>query len=162
MALTLVANYSKKVGLPNFSSHSFSISCTKEITSIDHVEEESTELYSILQHAVDSQLENVGYMPEQGGSTRKEVPVNRITTNAVRTNGNGSSWRCSEKQEALLKKLLNDQDVEQVAEQMFGQPVSELNKLQASGLIQRLLNDTNKKPSKGKTGDGRHLSGGVR
>jgi hypothetical protein len=139
MALTLVANYSKKVGLPNFSSHSFSISCTKEITSIDHVEEESTELYSILQHAVDSQLENVGYMPEQGGSTR--VPTNRITTNGVRNDRPGSSWQCTEKQETLLKKLLKDRNLEQMAEEMFNQPVSSLNKMQASALIRRVLRE---------------------
>ena len=152
MALTLVANYSKKVGLPNFSSHSFSISCTKEITSIDHVEEESTELYSILQHAVDTQLENVGYMPEQGGSTHKEVPTNRITTNGVRNDRPGSSWQCTEKQETLLKKLVNDHNLEQMAEEMFNQPVSSLNKLQASALIRRILGEHTSKVKNGSTG----------
>lgn len=163
MALTLVANYSKKVGLPNFSSHSFSISCTKEITSIDHVEEESTELYSILQHAVDTQLANVGYMPETNGSASRQAPTNHLKINGAHSNGAGSGWRCSEKQEALLRKLLCDHNLEEVAEQianeMFGQPVSALNKLQASSLIKRLLEEYANNP---RTKHGNLVPGGSR
>lgn len=164
MALTLVANYSKKVGLPNFSSHSFSVSCTKEIRSMDTVEEESTELYSILQNAVDSQLAKVGYMPETNGSAGRQAPVNLSKTAGAHSNGTGSTWRCSEKQEALLKKLLCDHGLEEIAEQiadeMFGQPVSALNKLQASSLIKTLLEGYANKPRRN-NGNGTLVAGGV-
>jgi hypothetical protein len=164
MALTLVANYSKKVGLPNFSSHSFSVSCTKEIRSMDTVEEESTELYSILQNAVDSQLAKVGYMLETNGSAGPQSSANHLKTNQAHRNGAGSTWRCSEKQEALLKKLLCDHNLEeiakQIADEMFGQPVSALNKLQASSLIKRLLEEYANNPRRN-NGNGTLVAGGL-
>ena len=165
MALNLVANYTKKIGLPNFSSHSFSISCTKEITSIDHVEDESTELYSILQHAVDTQLAKVGYTPETNGSAGRQAPTNHLKINGAHSNGAGSSWRCSEKQEALLRKLLCDHDLEEIAEQIanetFGQPVGALNKSQASVLIKTLLEEYANNP-RSKNGNGTLVAGGSR
>jgi hypothetical protein len=40
MAIKLSANYSKKLGLPNYSSHSFSASVEVELTDISQVEQE--------------------------------------------------------------------------------------------------------------------------
>ena len=62
----------------------------------------------------------------------------------------------------LILKLIADHNLEEVAEEMsqemFGCSPEGLNKLQASGLIQRILEEhASKKPSKGK-----YVNGGVR
>ena len=51
---------------------------------------------------------------------------------------------CSDKQKELILKLveqhkLDKQEVEALAKEMFGLPVKTLNRLQASGLIEELL-----------------------
>jgi hypothetical protein len=94
-------------------------------------------------------------------------PINRLKTNGIKTNGNGGGWHCSDKQRELILKLINDHNLEEVAEEMsqemFGASPKDLNKLQASGLIQRILEEfASKKPSKGKNGNGRYVNGGVR
>jgi hypothetical protein len=169
MALKLVANYSKRLGLPGYSSHQFSVSCETEITNVDDVRQESERLYATLQESVDEQIKTTGFVPDadygnnESGSIK---PVNRISSNGIKSNGNGA-WQCSEKQRELIQKLITDHGLQavagQMAEEMFGQPVSELNKLQASGLIQRILEDhASKKSVKGKNGNGKYVSGGVR
>ena len=59
---------------------------------------------------------------------------------------------CSEKQKELILKLveqhrLDKQEVEALAKEMFGLPVKTLNRLQASGLIEELL-ERHGKPAK--------------
>ena len=44
MALVIEANYSKKVGLPGYSSHQFSLTLKAEITDINQVPAESARL----------------------------------------------------------------------------------------------------------------------
>jgi hypothetical protein len=56
MALKLIANYSKRLGLPGYSSHQFSVSVETEITNVDDVREESARLYDTLQQSVDEQI----------------------------------------------------------------------------------------------------------
>ena len=46
MALQIEANYSKKIGLPGYSSHQFSITLKAELTDISQVEAEFTPLRS--------------------------------------------------------------------------------------------------------------------
>jgi len=46
MALTIEANYSKKVGLPGYSSHQFSLSLKAEITDLNQVPAEAARLVS--------------------------------------------------------------------------------------------------------------------
>ena len=55
MALKLIANYSKRLGLPGYSSHQFSVCVETEISSIDDVAGESSRLYQTLQQSVDEQ-----------------------------------------------------------------------------------------------------------
>jgi hypothetical protein len=49
MAIKLSAAYSKKAGLPGYSSHSFSVSIETELQNLDNVREESARLYESLQ-----------------------------------------------------------------------------------------------------------------
>jgi hypothetical protein len=169
MALKLIANYSKRLGLPGFSSHQFSVSVETEIINVEDVAAESTHLYETLQRSVDEQIQQTGFVPDAdyGSSGNGPQPVNRIKANGIKTNGNGEGWHCSDKQRGLILKLIADHNLEEVAEEMsqemFGASPKDLNKLQASGLIQRILEEhANKKPSKGKNGNGRYVNGGVR
>ncbi len=66
MAVKLSANYSKKLGLPAYSSHSFSASVEIELTDLSQVEAECRNLYDLLQRSVDQQIQQVGFVPEPG------------------------------------------------------------------------------------------------
>jgi hypothetical protein len=167
--IKLITNYSKRLGLPGFSSHQFSVSVETEIINVEDVAAESTHLYETLQRSVDEQIQQTGFVPDAdyGNNGNGHQPVNRIKTNGTKTNGNGDGWHCSDKQRELILKLINDHNLEEVAEEMsqemFGAPPKDLNKLQASGLIQRILEEfASKKSSKGKNGNGRYVNGGVR
>ena len=48
MAIKLSANYSKKLGLPQYSSHSFSASVEVELSDITQAEAEVQRLYELL------------------------------------------------------------------------------------------------------------------
>ena len=108
------------------------------------VEAQSARLYALLQQSVDQQIQQVGFLPESNtyGSDY-----------SAHANGDGhpsvqpklsDTWVCSDKQKALVLSLveqhgLDKQDVEALAKEMFGLPVKTLNRLQASGLIEELL-----------------------
>src|SRR6185369_11084470 len=66
--ITLEANYSKKIGLPQYSSHQFSITLRSEITDLSKVQDESARLYDELQHAVDTSIQQVGFLPGENGN----------------------------------------------------------------------------------------------
>ena len=55
MAVILAITYQKKLGLPNFSSHSCSVSLTVEIPDVSAAAQESSRLYELLQAAVDAE-----------------------------------------------------------------------------------------------------------
>jgi hypothetical protein len=54
--IILEANYSKKIGLPGYSSHQFSVSLKTELAEVTQVQAESTRLYALLQQSVDHSL----------------------------------------------------------------------------------------------------------
>ena len=54
MAIKLIANYSKRLGLPGYSSHQFEVSIETEITHTSELASETERLYGSLQAAVDS------------------------------------------------------------------------------------------------------------
>jgi hypothetical protein len=148
MAITLEANYAKKLGLPNYSSHQYSVTIRTELTHLAQVEAESARLYRVLQDAVDREIQEVGFMPDAStyGMNRpngdQQLP-NGNDHPPVTGNGN-SSWRCSEKQQTLIEKIVQEHHidkraVESLAVEMFGVGVKQLDKLQASGLIDELL-----------------------
>ena len=64
MAIILEAAYSKKLGLPNYSSHSYVVSIRTELSDLAQVEAESARLYALLQRSVDSQIKQVGFLPD--------------------------------------------------------------------------------------------------
>ena len=141
MSLTLEANYSKKIGLPGYSSHQYSLTLKTELNNINQVEAESARLHQTLQTAVDRELQKVGFLPS--GTNGNGQP------NGNQPNGNGrsESWACSDKQRDLIIKItdehkLDKSKVEQLANDRFGKGVKQLNKLEASGLIEELLEQT--------------------
>jgi hypothetical protein len=152
MALKLIANYSKRLGLPGYSSHQFAVTVETEITNINEVAAESALLYDTLQSSVDEQIQRTGFVPEEGYGISEQGARNGHTsrTNGTNgnghTNGNGEAWTCSDKQRDLIRKLVDEHNldkgqVDDTSRDMFGVGVKELNKLQASGLIERILDE---------------------
>jgi hypothetical protein len=137
--ITLECNYSKKLGLPQYSSHQFSITLRTEIADLTQVQAESSRLYKLLQEGVDTSIKEIGYLPSANGNGNGQ----RSNTNG-NGNGNGhgdsSAWNCSDKQKNLIEKIVRDnrldkKQVETLAQDRFGKGVRALNKLEASGLI---------------------------
>jgi hypothetical protein len=137
MALTLEANYSKKIGLPGYSSHQYSLTLKTELSDLSQAEAESARLHQTLQTSVDRELQKVGFLPANGNG---------------HTNGNGNgqakgktdAWACSDKQRELIIKITEEHKldktmVDNLAIERFGHGVKQLNKLEASGLIDELL-----------------------
>ncbi len=156
MALKLIANYSKRLGLPGYSSHQFSVCVETEISNIDEVSSESSRLYQRLQQSVDKEIQHTGFVPDKeygGASSHPNGNGNGNGHSPCSDNGNsnghganGDAWMCSDKQRELILKLVDEHhldkgQVDDTSHEMFGIGVRELNKLQASGLIDRILDD---------------------
>jgi hypothetical protein len=149
--LTLECNYSKKIGLPGYSSHQFMVTLRTEITDLSAVQTESDRLYGLLQTAVDTSLQKVGYLPEPAPKNGNGNGNGNVTP---RSNGNSDHWGCSDKQRELILKItdehrLDKNAVEQLAQDRFGKGVKALNKLEMSGLLDELLEQTGQKNGKG-------------
>lgn len=152
MAITLEGNYSKKLGLPGYSSHQYSITIRTELTDLRQVAEESARLYALLQTCVDREIQQTGWLPGAGSGNG---PANGHANGHA--NGTphpsapppvpvpaGETWNCTDKQRALILKLVDDhrldkQAVEGLARERFGKGVRQVNRLEASGLIDELL-----------------------
>lgn len=94
-------------------------------------------LHQTLQTSVDRELQKVGFLPTG-------------TNGSGSSNGNGHSigksegWACSDKQRELIVKITEEHKldktmVDNLAIERFGHGVKQLNKLEASGLIDELL-----------------------
>ena len=158
MAIILEVAYSKKLGLPNYSSHSYVVSIRTELSDLNQVEAESARLYDLLQQSVDKEIQQVGFLPDSttygmhgAEGSHQQSPQqpsangngDHLTDHPVHEQS-GDHWVCSDKQKELILKLveqhnLDKQEVETLAKEMFGLPVKTLNRLQASGLIEELL-----------------------
>ena len=147
MAVTLSTNYSKKLGLPGYSSHAFSASVEIEINDVNQVATETARLYGLLQASVDNQIQQTGYLPGNGGHP---------STNGARngsSNGNGSGaargsqapvWSCTPKQRELILKIIRENDLDEpraeaISQQLLGKALAELSKSEASQLIDELF-----------------------
>lgn len=150
MPIIIEANYAKKVGLPSFSSHQFAVTLRTELTDLSQLEKVNAELYARLQQAVDSQIVNIGFMPGAENSSPGKSPPTPLPPQPSRDNspapGNSTdeAWRCSDKQRDLILRLVEEHSLEKsvvddLARQRFGVGVKQLNKLQASGLIDELI-----------------------
>ena len=145
--IVLQVDYAKKLGLPGYSSHQYSVSIRTELTDLNQVASESSRLYGLLQDAVDHEIQQVGFIPDPATYGNTTNGTNGHHANGRNGNGNGESaapWRCSEKQCELIQKIvrennLDKSEVEAMAREMFGTGVRQLDKLQASGLIDELL-----------------------
>ena len=150
--LIIEANYSKKLGLPGYSSHQYSLTLRAEISDVSQVSAKSQELHSLMQDCVDREIQQTGFLPGLNANGNGHANGH--------TNGNGhhrqvspvadAPWKCSPKQKELIIKLtdenhLDKNGVEQLAQERFSKGVKELNKLEASGLIEELIE---KYPSK--------------
>jgi hypothetical protein len=167
--ITLEANYSKKIGLPGYSSHQFSVTLKSELADVSQAEQESARLYEVLQQSVDNNIQQIGYLPTQTSNGNGNGHSNgngngthtSPTNNNGHTNGNGlrkfngnrsvrssvaenDGWKCSDKQRDLILKITDEHkldkvQVDQLAQDRFGKGVKQLNKLEASALIEELL-----------------------
>ena len=138
MAVQLNATYSKKLGLPQYSSHSFSVSVQTEVTDLTNVPGECERLYSRLQESVDQEIQKTGWLPNSSSPS----PANNGSHTSPNTNP--GPWNCSEKQRNLILDIveqnsLDRHQIDGLARERFGKGVRELNKLEASGLIDELL-----------------------
>ena len=144
--ITLECNYGKKLGLPQYSSHQFAITLRTELADVNQVQAESARLYKLLQEGVDTSIKEIGYLPSNGNGNGHR---------ATNGNGNGSNghsqdngtWNCSDKQKQLILKITEEHKLEkakgeELAQDRFGKGVKALNKLEASGLIEELLEET--------------------
>ena len=148
--LIIEANYSKKLGLPGYSSHQYSVTLRAEISDLSQVSAKSQELHQLMQSCVDREIQQTGFLPGE------VVPVLHVNGNGHQNgNGNGNGhhkpqddkWACSDKQRDLILKItdenkLDKSKVESLAQDRFGKGVRLLNKLEASGLIEELLEQT--------------------
>ena len=129
MAVKLITSYAKRLGLPGYSSHQFLVSVETELQSLDNVRQESARLYESLQKVVDQQIQKTGFVPPDGYGMDAEKT---------------GTWSCSKKQRDLIEKIvaennLDQTEIDQLATGMFGLRLQQLNKLQASGFIDELL-----------------------
>jgi hypothetical protein len=143
MALTLEANYSKKIGLPGYSSHQYSLTLKTELSDISQAEAESARLHQTLQTSVDRELQKVGFLPT-GTNGNGSSTVTATDRGNGHANGKSDVWACSEKQRDLIIKFTEEHKldktmVDNLAIERFGHGVKQLNKLEASGLIDELL-----------------------
>lgn len=187
MAIKMISNYSKKLGLPGFSSHLFSVSIETELVTTADIPAETERIYQLLQTNVDKQIETVGFVPpydygmepaaEANGtnpapngsangpasasalaaviaaaiaSASNQANANPAPNGNDANGGNGANWqrgpawKCSDKQRDLILKLVEEHQldkagVEALAIDRFGKGVRILNKIEASGLIDELL-----------------------
>jgi hypothetical protein len=150
--ITLERNHSKKLGLPGYSSHQFSITLRTEIADLNQVQAESARLYKLLQESVDTSIKITGYLPTNGNGNSQR---------GRNGNGNGQpqadngAWNCSGKQKDLILKIVEEHKldkakVEELAQDRFGKTVKALNKLEASGQIEELLEQTGQSKGNGR------------
>ncbi|HEV7403989.1 MAG TPA: hypothetical protein VGO11_13710, partial [Chthoniobacteraceae bacterium] len=130
-------------------------------------------LYRQLQESVDNEMQNYGFVPPDGYGMAPEsdrAPRNGAAANGHSGPGNGSNgatgggngyhrpapqsdrWNCTEGQKGLVIRLVHEHqldknEVEAMAQQLFGCGVTEMDKMQASQLIEDLLEKVAKKPT---------------
>lgn len=168
MAVKLIANYSKRLGLPGYSSHQFSVSVETELNTTDDIAHEAERLYNNLQTNVDGQIRQTGFVPphdygmEPASSTQE---ANAPAPGNVLPIARHGDWQCSPKQQELILRLveennLDKNDIEQIAVRRYRKGVPRLNKLEASGLIDTIFTSLLAESGKGK--NKAHRKGGQR
>ena len=116
MAVIIEMAYGKKLGLPEYSSHNFNVSLKVEVASLEDIHAEVERVYRILQTSVDEQIVKAGRIVAEARAQQKELILKIVDENKLDRN-----------------------DVDQLARDRFGRGVTQLNKLEASGLIEELF-----------------------
>ena len=146
---------------PQYSSHSFSASVEVELTDITQVETEIQKLYELLQHSVDQEIQHPGFIPQTNDRPNNNVNGHPQQNGRIyQLNGNGrqhsngqhqqtrsvgDAWNCTDGQKGFILRIVNEnpsitkQVAEDLSQQLFGIGVKQLNKMQASQLIEDLL-----------------------
>jgi hypothetical protein len=150
--ITLECNYSKKLGLPGYSSHQFAITLRTEIADLNQVHNESARLYKLLQEGVDTSIQEMGYLPTTNGNGNGQHGSQHSNGQVQVEN---ADWSCSDKQKGLILKIVEEHKLEKakvegLAHDRFGKTVKALNKLEASGLIEELLEQTGQNKGNGR------------
>ncbi len=178
MAIKMISNYSKRLGLPGYSSHQFSVSIETELVTTDDVAAESERLYQLLQSNVDQQIEQTGFIPPGTYGMDMSGVTPAANASPPASNGvNGTTgpldgrWKCSDKQRDLIVKLVDEHQldkhqIEALAIERFGHGVRLLDKIEASGLIEELLEthgggSKRQNPGKRANGSAYHGANGV-
>jgi hypothetical protein len=167
MAIKLITIYAKRLGLPGYSSHQFSVSCETEVTDLAQLPDEATRLYGLLQDSVDREIQQTGFVPgdDYGDNSTNSGHANGYSNgngNGQRSNGHHPDadpvWQCSDRQRELIIGLatelnLDDASLDKRSERLFRRPAHQLNKLGASGLISDLLAEAGtRRQREGRTG----------
>ncbi|CAM2984693.1 hypothetical protein [Rariglobus hedericola] len=144
MAVFIKATYSKKLGLPQYSSHQYTVEVSSELTDVSQLPQASADLYARLQQAVDGQIVNPGFVPGETAPPASPSATSPITSPTAPAPRGEDSWKCSDKQRDLILKIVDEHgldkaEIEKLAQERYGTGVKQLNKLQASGLIDELL-----------------------
>lgn len=154
MAISLEANYSKKLGLPGYSSHQYSVTVRTEISDLKQVEGASAQLYRQLQDAVDRDIQNPGFLPGENAAPPQASTFQRGGVGGRQQNyaNKEAEWNCSPKQRGLIEKLVKEHklsfaEVDELAHERFNCGLKQLNKMAASGIIDELI-DTHRSQSK--------------
>lgn len=154
MAIVLEANYSKKLGLPQYSSHQYSVTVRTEVSDLSQVEDASSQLYRQLQEAVDRDIQHPGFLPGNSEPDHPPTPFQRGGVGAGQQSpaNRDSPWNCSDKQRGLIEKLMKEHkltfaEVDELSHFRFKCGLKQLNKMSASGLIDELI-DTHRSQSK--------------
>jgi hypothetical protein len=142
--IKLIANYSKRLGLPGYSSHQFSVSIETELVTTDDVAAESHRIYELLQNSVDEQIQHTGFIPPTDYGMVGSSPTTSAPASSRQSTSGAARWKCSDKQRDLIENLvaehnLDKTQVESLAVERFGKGVRLLNKVEASGLIDELI-----------------------
>ena len=128
--------YSKKLGLPNFSSHCLTVSVRTEVGSVAEVPGQTTLLYRLLQDSVDEEMQRVGFVPENRG-------YGQPSTSSAPLPAPAPSGLCTAPQQAMIidlarKHKLNKKAVDALAQKHHGVGARELSALQAATFIKQL------------------------
>jgi hypothetical protein len=141
----------QKLGLPGYSSHQFAITLRTEIADVNQVQAESARLYKLLQDGVDTSIKETGYLPTNGNGNGQRGGNEH---NQNQSQADTGAWNCSGEQKDLILKIVEEHKlekgkVEALAQDRFGKTVKALNKLEASGLIEELLEMTGQSKGNG-------------
>ncbi len=139
MPVYLQATYSKKLGLPGYSSHQYSLTVRTRMSNSRGVRGKSHRLYALLQSCVDRELQNPGFLPQPGAFD----PWQPASGPQNGTGARGDGWACSPKQKKLILKMVRENRMDQrrvkgLARVRFGRLIRELSRVEASALIHEL------------------------